>query len=208
MNTSAPDYKQELANVITHGLGILLGLIAFPVLFFQVSEQSVWVGIITFAFGFLFMYTASTSYHLAHKPMVKLWLRRIDHISIYFLIAGTYTPFLLLYLDNPKGTLLLWILWGITAAGTIFKLFLAGKFRVLSTLLYLAMGWLAVVAISDLLKTMPRDILWLIGAGGAFYSIGTLFYLRKSWTWHHPVWHVFVLGGSICHLWAVWLAVV
>jgi len=192
----------EKANALSHGAGILFGLIALPALLLRVDGSP--FGVSIFAFSFLFMFTASTVYHAVLSDLSKRRWQRVDHISIYFLIAGTYTPFLLAYLATDKGELILKLLWSCVAIGSILKIFFAGKFKLTSTIIYLAMGWAAMFVLKDFLETMPTPVLVWLGIGGACYTIGTLFYLWKKLTYHHGIWHLFVLGGAISHWYAVW----
>jgi len=194
----------EKANAITHMAGILFGFIALPLLILKMTEAS--IGVYVFCFSFMFMFTASTVYHMVTSDISKKRGQIIDHISIYFLIAGTYTPFVLAYLEPQKGQFILQILWGCVAIGTVFKLFFAGKFKLVSTIIYLAMSWAAIFVLSDFMENMPMAVLVWLGIGGAFYTLGTIFYLWKKFTYHHAIWHLFVLGGSISHWYAVWLS--
>ena len=196
--------KTELANTVTHGAGLLFGLVAIP--FLLSKNEMVPIGAYVFSFGFLFMFVASTAYHLALSPNTKSRRQRIDHISIYFLIAGTYTPFLIGYIEPQKADFILKLLWGCVALGTVFKIFFADKFKIVSTLIYLSMGWASVFVWGDFMESMPSSILLWLGTGGACYTIGTVFYIWKKYTYHHAIWHIFVLGGAITHWYAVWLS--
>jgi hemolysin III len=134
-------------------------------------------------------------------------LKVCDHISIYFLIAGTYTPLILIYLFNGFGIAILSILWSLAAIGIVFKIFSAGKYKLLSTLLYIAMGWILIVGGKTFFTTVPLDVMIMIVIGGLLYTFGAIFYLNKRFVWHHVIWHVFVLIAAICHYVAVLLAV-
>lgn len=197
--------QTEKANALTHAFGLIFGLAVLPMLIS--SSGGTQLGINVFAFSFLFMYTASTTYHLMTVDISKRRWQRVDHISIYFLIAGTYTPFILNYLDSQKGLLFLQLLWGFVAVGSIFKIFYAGRFKFASTMIYIAMGSAVIFVLNDFMKTMPMIILIWLGIGGAFYTLGTIFYLWKKLTYHHAIWHLFVLGGSISHWYAVLLSI-
>jgi len=151
-------------------------------------------------------FTTSTMYHAVKDPHLKVLMRKADHISIYFMIAGSYTPFILIYYKNESGLILLSIMWILTLIGTIFKAFATGKFSKLSTATYVAMGAAILVVSDSFFPLLPTRVSTLIVMGGAYYLIGVLFYNRKSWKYHHPVWHVFVLAGAISHWWAVWYA--
>jgi hemolysin III len=200
---------EELANVITHGLGLLLSLIALPVLvhFALIKGNPVSLtGGLAFGAGLLLVYLFSTLYHLANKPLLRKWFQVLDHIAIYFLIAGTYTPFILLYVNTRPGYTVLIVLWALTAIGLVYKIFAAHKFRLLSTLIYLGMGWAAIFIIGPMLQRVPATILLWILAGGICYTVGAVIYLSRKIPYHHALWHILVLAGSICHFCGVILA--
>ncbi len=195
----------EIASAITHGLGALLSVGAGAVLItLSVLTGDPWtiVGASVFVASLVLLYTASTLYHAIPFERAKERLRRFDHCAIYGLIAGTYTPFLIGGLRGPWGWTLFTVIWGLAVAGIVFKLFFTGRFKVLSTLVYVAMGWLVVVATGPLRAELPGTTLaWLVG-GGLAYTAGTLFYLSRR-PYAHAVWHLFVLAGSVCHFAAV-----
>jgi hemolysin III len=207
MSATAYTPREELANSLTHGLGIVLS-VAGLILLVQYSALygDVWHVTSTAIFGvsLIALYTTSTLYHSCREVARKQLLRKFDHAAIFLLIAGSYTPFLLVTLRGPWGWSLLGVVWSATALGMLLKFWFAGRFRVFSTLLYLGLGWLVVVAIKPLLAALPSGGMpWLV-TGGACYSVGTIFYLWKRLPYHHAVWHLFVLGGSACHWIAVW----
>ncbi len=173
--------------------------------FMELGGSTLGLGI--FCFTFMLMFFTSSAYHLAITSANKRRWRSADHISIYLLIAGTYTYFIMTYLNTPKGHIILAVLWGGALIGTIFKLFFAGRFRLISTLIYLGMGWAGVAVIGDFLREIPPPVLAWIAIGGGFYSLGTLFYMWKKYTYHHAIWHVFVLGGALSHWWAIRLSI-
>jgi hemolysin III len=195
--------KQEAANSLTHGAGILLSLIGLPVLYVIAANSSFtfvhWIALTVYAIALLMVYFSSTLYHAWRTPKVKRILKVLDHISIYFLIAGTTSFFVIKYTEALTSTIFLSLQWGLVIAGVIFKLFLTGKFKVLSTLLYLALGLMVLFIIRSLWQNMPAEVFSWIIAGGAFYVSGTVFYLWKKLTYQHAIWHLFVLGGSISH---------
>jgi hemolysin III len=202
---------EEKANSLTHGLGSLLSLAALPLLIiFTARHGDPWLIASCTIYGItlLMLYTASTLYHSIASPDAKRILKIVDHSSIFLLIAGTYTPYLLITLRGPWGWTLLGLVWSIAAAGLVMKLFWTGRFRFLSTLLYLAMGWIVVVAFKPLVQNLPRGGLALLVAGGLFYTSGTVFYLWKKLPFGHAVWHGFVLAGSACHFFSILLYVV
>ncbi|MEM7510035.1 MAG: hemolysin III family protein [Bacteroidota bacterium] len=202
--------KDELANSLTHGLGILLGIIAIPFLGAKAiisGNLSAIIGSGMFGFGFMMVFTFSTLYHSIVQPDIKKTFRILDHISIYFMIAGSYTPFILIYMPSKTGYIILAVQWILTLLGTIYKIFFTGKFKWFSTIVYLAMGWMIVLVIGPFVDSLPLLSLWLIVAGGLLYTVGVVFYKWYSLPYHHAIWHVFVLAASICHFVAVWVAV-
>ena len=203
-------FQRELANSLSHGFGILFGVVAIPILIALATTHSNVPGLVgaaIFGFSFLMVYVFSTLYHSVAHPRLKRVLRIMDHISIYFLIAGSYTPFILTYMLDAQGIALLSVLWGMTLLGIIFKVFFTGQFGWASTLIYLFMGWMLVFVGRRFLESTPGDVMWMLAIGGMAYSLGVIFYTWKKLPYHHAVWHVFVLGGSICHYVAVLLAV-
>jgi len=153
-----------------------------------------------FGLTMILLYTASTLYHAQTDPQYKARLKVLDHISIYYLIAGTYTPVTLVALRGNWGLTILAVVWGLALAGTVFKLFFTGRFTVISTVLYIAMGWIAVAAVVPLIQSVPRETLVWLFAGGVFYTAGVAFYVWRRLPFNHAVWHLFVLGGTACHL--------
>ena len=193
---------EEWANSITHGIGAVLSIIGLPILILMAvarGEISLLVGCSIFGGTLVFMYAASTLYHSFQKPDLKRILRIVDHSAIYLLIAGTYTPFALLYFDGGWAWTLLCLEWGIALVGIVFKLFFTGRFGVISTLTYIAMGWLGVAVLEPLLAAAPLGcVAWMV-AGGLLYTGGIVFYAWERLPYNHAIWHVFVLGGSLCH---------
>jgi hemolysin III len=202
--------KKELANSIVHGFGIIFGIVSIPILIaFAIKSNNI-VGIIgaaIYGFCFLQLFTFSTLYHGFQNVQAKRIFEILDHISIYFLIAGTYTPFLLMYLDTPFGVTLLSVLWGLTALGIIFKILFLGRWKIFSTLIYIAMGFIMVVGGRTFFESIPSNILTMILIGCALYLIGVIFYLWDKYPYNHAVWHFFVLAAAICHYVAILLAV-
>ena len=202
---------EELWNTLTHGIGAVASVAAGAVLIvFAALYGNAWqiVGASIFVAALVLLYTASTVYHGALHPVWKKRLEILDHSAIYVLIAGTYTPFLLVTLNGPWGWSLFGVVWGLAVVGIGFKLFFTGRFELLSTLIYVLMGWLIVVAIQPLTASMSAwGLAWLV-AGGLAYTVGTYFYLNKKLRFAHPVWHLFVLAGSACHFVSVWSQVV
>lgn len=205
------DVGEELANALTHGLGAVAALAGGAVLITLAAVfGDGWqlAGAIVFGVCLLLLYLASTLYHSVSDPIAKARLKVLDHCAIYLLIAGTYTPFTLIGLRGPWGWGLFAGIWALAIAGVVFKLFYTGRFKRLSTLIYVAMGWLVLVAIKPVMATLDAWTFgWLI-AGGAFYTLGTFFYHRESLPYAHAIWHLFCIGGSVCHYVAVLAQVV
>jgi hemolysin III len=202
---------EEIANSLTHGLGLVLSGAGLSVLVTAAGLRGdAWTvtGCAVFGASLVLLYGASTCYHALQSPRWKPWLRVFDHAAIFLLIAGSYTPFLLVSLRGPWGWSMFGVVWAIAVAGIVLKVFYTGRFRLLSTILYLFMGWIVLIAIKPLVAALPRSSLVLLFAGGAAYSAGTLFYLWKRLPYHHAVWHLFVMGGSVCHFFAVLSGVV
>ncbi|WP_141735581.1 PAQR family membrane homeostasis protein TrhA [Oligoflexus tunisiensis] len=191
---------EEYWNTISHGFGLVFSIFGFILLFTWHPQPITWdKGFILGVFGLslIALYLASTLYHAAKQPERKRWLKYCDHAAIFLLIAGTYTPFCLIGRDG-QGQWLALTVWIMAVTGIVAKFFLVGRFRFVSTLMYLFMGWVVIFYI-DFLKTLPEgELTWLV-AGGVSYSVGTIFYLWRSLPFSHAIWHLFVLGGSVCH---------
>jgi len=201
--------KQEIVNGLTSAIGILFGVSGLPVLTGLSTAHGNIPGIVgsgIYGFCFLFMFTSSTIYHFAQEVSVRRIFKILDHISIYFLIAGTYTPFLLVYVNNSFGITILSILWGLTLIGIFLKVYFTGRFEILSTIVYLLMGWIMVVGGRRFFDQLPVPVLIFIWIGGGLYSIGVIFYLWDKYYYTHATWHLFVLTAAICHYVAVLLA--
>jgi len=200
----------EILNVSTHGFGLLIFLIGIPLLCIKYQLVGwTWydaLGIGAFGLGLILVYTSSTGYHYSSGTCKVKW-RVFDHIAILFLIGGSYTAYLLKYYNVPEGITLLVIQWSLILLGVIFKLFFTGRYNLLSTLLYVALGWMVVPILGPLSKAVPTTISPWIIAGGLSYSIGVGFYLWESFRYSHPIWHVFVLGGSLSHFLGLYLSV-
>ncbi len=197
---------EELANCLTHGFGLGLSVAGLAVLLvLAVKRGTAWhiVSCAVYGATLVLLYAASTLYHSVRSPRVKRICRVIDHSAIYLLIAGTYTPFTLVVLRGPWGWSLFGIVWGLALLGILWKIWFVDHFVVVSTTIYLLMGWLAVIAIKPLLTHVPPGGLALILAGGLAYSAGVAFFGWQRLRYHHAVWHVFVLAGSACHYFAV-----
>jgi hemolysin III len=200
--------KQEIVNGVIHGFGILFGISGLPVLTGLATAHGNTPGIVgagIYGFCFLLLFSCSTIYHFAQEPAIKKMFKIFDHISIYFLISGTYTPFLLVYINNPFGITLLSVLWSLTLAGILFKTRFTGRWDIVSTVIYLMMGWIMVVGGRQFFDYLPLEVVIFICIGGGLYTIGSLFYLWDKHFYSHAVWHSFVLAAAICHYVAVLL---
>jgi hemolysin III len=200
--------REEVANALSHGVGLVASLAALPVLVMLALQRGdAWkvVGTIVFGVSLVTLYTASTVYHaLPSTSRAKQIWRRIDHAAVYFLIAGTYTPFTLGPLRGPWGWSLFGVVWGIALIGMMKDLCVGPRWQTLSTIVYLALGWLVVIALAPLLQRVgPTGLAWLF-AGGIAYTIGVIFFAcDQRMRGAHCLWHVFVLIGSVCHAVAV-----
>jgi hemolysin III len=199
---------EEIANWVTHGIGLALSVAALTLLIVFASRRGdAWhvVSFTVFGLTLLGLYTSSTIYHTRRSERSRLLFRKMDHAAIFLLIAGTYTPFLLTNLRGPWGWSLFGVIWGLCGAGAVFQFVFGPRFRLISSLAYLFLGWLIVVAIGPLIAHVPHGGIWLLLAGGLCYSVGVIFYHWHRMRYHHAVWHMFVLGGSMCHVLAVLL---
>ena len=205
--TRVPSLGEEIANSVTHGVGLAASLVAAPFLIVFAARRDAWqvVGSSVFAGTLVALYAASTLYHSLPPSRAKRVFRVLDHGAIYLLIAGTYTPFTLGVLRGPWGWTLLGVVWGLAVLGVVFKSVRGFRHPRLSTAVYLFMGWLAVVAIKPMFANMSiSGLMWLL-AGGLSYTGGVVFFALDHKRYVHAVWHVFVLGGSTCHFVAVLL---
>ena len=198
--------KEEVVNAITHGIGVLLSITALVFLvMFAVQNGSTW-HVVTFTiYGvtMLLLYLSSTLVHSFPEGKLKDLFEIFDHAAIYLFIAGTYTPFTLIVINGALGWTLLGIVWGIAIVGIVFKSFFVKKFMYISTVLYIAMGWLIVIGWNPLVNTLPTAGITLLVVGGLLYTIGAIFYVWRGFTFHHAVWHLFVLAGSVTHFFAI-----
>jgi len=198
--------QEEIANSVTHGIGAglaIAGLAVLVVLAVRYGDPWQIVSVSIFGASLVLLYSASTLYHAVQQPRLKSVLRKLDHASIYLLIAGTYTPFLLISLRGPTGWTLLAVVWIMATLGVLWKIFFTGRFEVIATIVYILMGWMGVVAVRDMLANVPPAGVLFLFAGGIVYTLGVIFYAIEKIPYNHAVWHLFVLGGSICHFAAV-----
>ena len=219
MSTNAEHLKQqtpiriyslgeEIFHSISHGIGVglsIAGLTLLLVLAVLYGNPAQIISFTIYGITLIVLYLASTLYHSFQDPQVKQVFKRIDHASIYLLIAGTYTPFLVVAIQGVWGWALLVIIWGLALMGISFKTFFIHRFKKLSVLTYILMGWLCVVALNEMIANIPSGGLIWLAAGGIFYTVGVIFYVMKNVPYTHAIWHLFVLAGSICHFFAVLL---
>jgi hemolysin III len=201
---------EELVNVITHGIGAafgIAGLAALVVGAWRHSDALRTASFIVYGATLVLLYLASAFYHGARSPRAKRLLQFFDHSAIYLLIAGTYTPFTLVSLRGPWGWTMFGLVWGLAVLGILLNVFFFGRLGFVSTVLYLLMGWLVVIAIKPVMDAVSmRGLVWLV-AGGLSYTVGVVFYAWHKLPYAHPIWHLFVLAGSIFHYFAIFFYV-
>ncbi|QDI92458.1 hemolysin III family protein [Salicibibacter halophilus] len=198
--------KEEIANAVTHGIGSLLSIAALVLLIVYATQIGTPLHIVSvsiFGATMLLLYVCSTLVHSFPKGKAKNLFEILDHSSIYLFIAGTYTPFLFHVLEGTMSWTLFGIIWGLAITGIVFKIFFVRRFRVLSTLLYILMGWIIVIAWAPLSAVVPTGGLVLLIIGGIFYTTGAFFYLWGRFPYHHAIWHLFVIAGSAAHFFAI-----
>ncbi|WP_203258163.1 PAQR family membrane homeostasis protein TrhA [Hyunsoonleella ulvae] len=201
---------EEKLNTISHAIGAAFGVVALVLLIVFDTRKTDYslTSVVIYGFSIIILFTASTFYHAAKNECKKRFLRVIDHISIYLLIAGTYSPVLLIMLEQSSGWTLFYIVWGIATFGVVLKTFFTGKFEIFSTLLYLVMGWLIVFDFSTLSQIMHSNGILLLFAGGLAYTVGIIFYAVEKIPFNHVIWHLFVLAGAVCHFFMIFLYVI
>lgn len=199
--------EEETVNWLTHAFGVVLVLIFFPFLLKHTIDQStpgmVW-SISIFGFGMLVLYLASTIYHYVEHGTIKRKMQILDHIGIFFLIGGTYTPVVCTYTSPETATYFLGVMWSMIAIGTVLKLFYTGKYSKISTGIYLFLGWMLIFIYQPISENMPWEIFVWIMAGGLAYTSGVVFFRWNSLKYQHGIWHVFVLAGTACHFVAIY----
>ena len=207
-STSPLDYdpQEELINAYSHGLGAILAFIA--VIFLIVKGYGLplgqWISLWVYGLSLVLLLSSSMLYHFAQDERKRYWYKKLDHTAIYYLIAGTYTPFLSIGIPTAKAHYLLIALWIIALIGTLFKLVFIHRFQKVSLAAYLVMGWLAVLVMDDMQRYLSRDAIQLLITGGLAYTVGTLFYALKNVRYSHAIWHVFVLLGAGLHFLAIY----
>ncbi len=198
---------EEIANSVTHGIGVGLSVAGMTILVVLAAIYGdVWrvVSFSIYGSSLVILYLASTLYHSFQNPRLKRIFRILDHAAIYVLIAGTYTPFTLVSLRGPLGWTLFGVVWGMALVGIAFKTVFIGRYEVVATAAYVLMGWLCVIAFKDMLVKVPPGGLTFLFAGGIVYTIGVIFFAWEKLPYNHAIWHLFVLGGSICHFFAIY----
>lgn len=198
---------EEVANMVSHGVGAVFFLVGTPPMLHKSATSGTdgyFLGTLIFSISLLMVYASSTVYHSVFRLKIKRRLRVLDHVSIYFLIAGSFTPFLLVYVPSETGKWVLNILWTMVAVGSVFKLFYTHKFKLISTLAYISMGALALIVIEPLQQNLPELSYRFLQLGLGSYVIGVPFYLMKSLYFNHLIWHIFVFLGSFLHFLAIW----
>ncbi|GAL27364.1 predicted membrane protein hemolysin III homolog [Vibrio variabilis] len=210
MSTITSNYslREEWANSVTHGIGVILSIIGLIMLLQRSLAAGADVMTITsmslYGGSMITLFLASTLYHSIPNPSSKRWLKTFDHCAIFLLIAGSYTPFMLVSLRTPLAVGLMIVIWALAVIGIIMKLFFVYRFKRASLITYLVMGWLSLIVIYQLAKHLDPSGLILLAVGGAIYTLGVVFYANKRIPYNHAIWHLFVLGGAACHFFAVY----
>ncbi|HGS5357069.1 TPA: hemolysin III family protein [Vibrio cholerae] len=204
-------FKEEVANVISHGVGLILGIVGLVLLLVKAVDQQADALTITsmsiYGGSMIALFLASTLYHAIPYQRAKRWLKTFDHCAIYLLIAGSYTPFLLVSLRTPLAVGLMIVIWSLALIGILMKIAFVYRFKKLSLVTYLTMGWLSLIVIYQLAIHLEVGGLTLLAAGGLIYSLGVIFYVAKRIPYNHAIWHAFVLAGCACHFLAIYLYV-
>ncbi|WP_261903350.1 PAQR family membrane homeostasis protein TrhA [Vibrio fortis] len=210
-NVSEYSEIEERANAITHGLGVVLGVVGLILLLIKADQFNADLltvaSMATYGSSIILLFLASTLYHSITTEKTKRLLKTLDHCAIYLLIAGSYTPFLLVSLRTPLAFGLMGVIWAIALVGIVMKIAFVYRFKRLSLVTYLAMGWLSLIVIYQLAKSVDLGGLILLAAGGVIYSLGVIFYVAKRIPYNHAIWHLFVLAGCACHFFAIYLYV-
>ncbi|WGK81504.1 hemolysin III family protein [Vibrio aestuarianus] len=207
-HSSSYSVREEAANALSHGLGLVLSVIGLVLLLIKsINHQADALTLISMSVyggSMIVLFFASTLYHSFSSPKTKRWLKTLDHCAIYLLIAGSYTPFLLVSLRTPLAIGLMVVIWLLAVIGIIMKIAFVYRFKKLSLVTYLAMGWLSLIVIYQLALHIDTGGLVLLAVGGLVYSLGVVFYVAKRIPYNHAIWHLFVLAGSACHYFAIY----
>lgn len=201
---------EEKLNTLSHAFGVLFGVVALILLVWYNNNKTNWsfFSVIVYGLSIIILFTTSTVYHATKNDTYNHIFRVLDHMSIYLLIAGTYTPICLILLDKSLGNTLFFAVWGMALFGLILKFFFTGRFEIFSTALYLVMGWLIVFDFSNLYKAIGENGILLLFAGGVAYTVGIVFYAIKQIPYNHFIWHVFVLAGAVFHFFMIFFYVI
>ncbi|PTX43697.1 hemolysin III [Christiangramia gaetbulicola] len=194
--------EEERWNIISHGIGFGLSILALVLLILKANrlgEKEHLVSFSIFGASMVLVYAASTFYHSAKASRLRIKLNILDHAAIYILIAGTYTPYALVTLNGTTGYTILWLVWGMALVGVILKIWYAGRFQLLSTIMYVAMGWLIIFAINPLIRNLSTEGLWWLFGGGISYTIGAILFMQNKIPFNHAIFHIFVLLGTFAH---------
>ncbi|MBL4248430.1 hemolysin III family protein [Vibrio fluvialis] len=209
MSNTAYSVKEEVANAISHGIGLILGIVGLVLLLVKAvdhrADALTIVSMSIYGGSMIALFLASTLYHAIPHQNAKRWLKTFDHCAIYLLIAGSYTPFLLVSLRTPLAFGLMIVIWSIALIGIIMKIAFVYRFKRLSLVTYLTMGWLSLIVIYQLALNLDVGGVTLLAAGGVVYSLGVIFYVAKRIPYNHAIWHAFVLAGCACHFLAIYL---
>lgn len=203
-------FKEELLNSLTHGVGTVLAAVGLVVLVILAALYGDGWRLLSFTiYGgcLVFLYLASTLYHSARRPRLKQFYRLLDHSAVYLLIAGTYTPFLMVKLRGPVGWTMLAVVWGLALLGIAFKVGFIGRYEKWATIGYLLMGWMCLLAFRQMMDALPVWGIFGIMLGGIFYTVGVIFYTGERIPYNHAIWHLFVMGGSAAHFFTILLFV-
>lgn len=206
MNNNLP--LEERWNAYTHLFGIIIGIVLFPLLFMKLSQQgnhSLLQASIIYATSFIFLFIASTIYHSHLEGKKKIFWRKLDHIGIYYMISGSYVPYMVQYIPTEKATIFLIIMYSLVGIGTVLKIFFTGKFEKASLLLYIFLGWMIIFMAKTFFYSAPSIVSIMVVAGGIAYMIGVYFYSNDHKKYYHTIWHIFVLAGSLFHFAGVYL---
>ena len=195
---------EEKINAATHGLGFVAALLGLIFLLLKAQGAYAQAVVVVYAVSMMLMFLSSALYHAVARPSAKAILKKIDHVAIYLLIAGTYTPFMLLSVKGNLGTLATTLIWMVALVGIYFKCFATGRFPKLSIITYLLMGWFALLFIYPLSQALDAGGMWLLVLGGVSYTVGVVFYLAKKVQFTHAIWHAFVVAGCLCHFFAIY----
>lgn len=203
MTSEAPySLSEEIANAVSHGLGTIAATVGVTLLLVKaipVLATAELIGVAVYGVSLILLFLCSTLYHSITHAEAKALFKRLDHCAIYLLIAGTYTPMLMITLHTSSAKIMLWVIWALALAGIVFKIYFIHRFKRMSLITYLLMGWLSMVLIQDLWQELPREGFWLLLAGGLCFTLGAGFYAAKQFRYTHAIWHVLVAAGAACH---------